>query len=128
LSLKEGKNSYEESFNDIKSFDCSGSSAYDALKKLGEAYGMQLKLNYEQQSFGFIPTKNPVNRGFYLTPNVNLKSLDISTDAQSQTTMLNVTGPTDSLGNEISILGVTPPVFLAWFGGSPAAYHNNNTY
>jgi hypothetical protein len=125
LSLKEGKNSYEESFNDIKSFDVSGSNAYDALKKLGEAYGMQLKLNYEQQSFGFMPTKNPINRGFFLTPNVNLKALDISTDAQSQTTMLNVTGAADSSGSEISILGAIPPVFLAWFGGSPATNKTN---
>jgi hypothetical protein len=32
--------------------------------------------------------------------------------------MLNVTGARDSLGNEISILGVIPPVFLTWFGGA----------
>jgi hypothetical protein len=118
LAAENNTSTSAQSFNDIKSFSISGSNAYDALVKLGEAFGMQLKLNYEQQTFGFIPTKKPINRGFYLNPSINLQSLQISTDGKSQTTVLNICGPTDSFNNEITILGTIPASILNWFGST----------
>jgi hypothetical protein len=116
LAERDGVTTGEESFNDVKSFDLSDSNAYDALTKLASAFGMQLKLNYEQQSFGFIPDKNLLDKGFYLNPKVSLKELSISTDGKSQTTVLNVCGPTDSLSHEITLIGTIPASVLNWFG------------
>jgi hypothetical protein len=118
LAAQQGTTTAAQSFNDIKSFSVSGSNAYDALTKLAEAYGMQLKLNYEQESFGFVPIKKPLNRGFYLNPNINLKTLGIKTNGESQTTVLNVCGPKDSNGNEISLIPVIPESILSWFGST----------
>lgn len=53
-----------------------------------------IKVNDQYQIYYFIPQKNPKFSGLYYSPQVDVKSLDISQDAASLTTLLNVTGPT----------------------------------
>jgi hypothetical protein len=102
-------------FNSFATFSCENVSAFDALKILGDTYGMQLKVDYSDRSFGFIPVKNPIDRGFRMNPYSNLTNLGLTTDSQSQITIMNVLGGEDYLGNPITILSEIPPTILNYF-------------
>ena len=75
-------------------FSISGSNALNANITLANDNGLVIKVNDQYQIYYFIPQKNPEFSGLYYSPQVDVKSLDISQDAASLTTLLNVTGPT----------------------------------
>lgn len=81
-------------YNPALVFSISGSNALNANITLANDNGLVIKVNDQYQFYYFIPQKNPEFSGLYYSPQVDVKSLDISQDAASLTTLLNVTGPT----------------------------------
>ena len=81
-------------YNPALVFSISGSNALNANITLANDNGLVIKVNDQYQIYYFIPQKNPEFSGLYYSPQVDVKSLDISQDAASLTTLLNVTGPT----------------------------------
>ena len=81
-------------YNPALVFSISGSNALNANITLANDNGLVIKVNDQYQIYYFIPQKNPKFSGLYYSPQVDVKSLDISQDAASLTTLLNVTGPT----------------------------------
>lgn len=81
-------------YNPALVFSISGSNALNANITLANDNGLVIKVNDKYQIYYFIPQKNPEFSGLYYSPQVDVKSLDISQDAASLTTLLNVTGPT----------------------------------
>ena len=75
-------------------FSISNSNALNANITLANDNGLVIKVNDQYKAYYFIPQKNPEFSGLYYSPQVDVKSLDISQDAASLTTLLNVTGPT----------------------------------
>ena len=69
---------------------------------------MILDVDYNNQSFSFIPSKSIYFKGLYLNPYHNLQQLEISTSSQSMATILTITGLTDIDNNEISLLPDIP--------------------
>lgn len=80
-------------YNPALVFSISGSNALNANITLANDNGLVIKVNDKYQIYYFIPQKNPEFSGLYYSPQVDVKSLDISQDAASLTTLLNVTGP-----------------------------------
>ena len=120
----------DSTFNSFATFSCENVSAFDALKILGDTYGMQLRVDYSDRSFGFIPVKNPIDRGFRMNPYSNLTNLGLTTDSQSQITIMNVLGGEDYLGNPITILSEIPPTILNYFHTEywKTSKYDNNLY
>ena len=81
-------------YNPALVFSISNSNALNANITLANDNGLVIKVNDQYQIYYFIPQKNPEFSGLYYSPQVDVKSLDISQDAASLTTLLNVTGPT----------------------------------
>ena len=81
-------------YNPALVFSISSSNALNANITLANDNGLVIKVNDQYQIYYFIPQKNPEFSGLYYSPQVDVKSLDISQDAASLTTLLNVTGPT----------------------------------
>lgn len=81
-------------YNPALVFSISGSNALNANITLANDNGLVIKVNDQYQIYYFIPQKNPEFSGLYYSPQVDVKSLDISQDAASLTTLLNITGPT----------------------------------
>ena len=50
-----------------------------------------------------------------MNPYSNLTNLGLTTDSQSQITIMNVLGGEDYLGNPITILSEIPPTILNYF-------------
>ena len=123
---------FGDSYNELRTFSVSNSNAYNALVTLAEAYGMILDVDYNNQSFCFIPSKSIYFKGLYLNPYHNLQQLEISTSSQSMATILTITGLTDIDNNEISLLPDIPQSIINWFattewastGYSPFLYSN----
>ena len=84
----------DDDYNPALVFSISGSNALNANITLANDNGLVIKVNDQYQIYYFIPQKNPEFSGLYYSPQVDVKSLDISQDAASLTTLLNVTGPT----------------------------------
>ena len=84
----------DSDYNPALVFSISGSNALNANITLANDNGLVIKVNDQHQVYYFIPQKNPEFSGLYYSPQVDVKSLDISQDAASLTTLLNVTGPT----------------------------------
>ena len=105
----------QPSYNDIKSFSVSNSNAFDALKSLAEFYGMDIKVNSKLHSFAFTPLKNPLDKGFRLSPLLDLSSFSLSTDSQSMLTIMNVKGVEMPNGDYLTLLSSIPPSILSWF-------------
>lgn len=84
----------DQDYNPALVFSISGSNALNANITLANDNGLVIKVNDQYQIYYFIPQKNPKFSGLYYSPQVDVKSLDISQDAASLTTLLNVTGPT----------------------------------
>ena len=103
----------ESSYNEIKSFSVSDSNAFDALKSLAEFYGMDIKVNGQSHSFGFIPLKNPLDKGNRLSPLLNLSSFNLTTDSQSMLTVMNVKGIEMPNGDYLTLLSSIPPSILS---------------
>lgn len=103
----------EPSYNEMKSFSVSDSNAFDALKSLGEFYGMDIKVNCQSHSFGFIPLKNPLDKGNRLSPLLNLSSFNLTTDSQSMLTVMNVKGIEMPNGDYLTLLSSIPPSILS---------------
>lgn len=106
----------QSTYNTIQSFSVDTSNAFDALKTLAESYGMDIKVNGQHHSFGFIPLKNPRDKGLRFSPVLNLANLDLSTDSQSLVTVLNVKGVTMPNNEYLTILPTIPPRIFSWFG------------
>lgn len=81
-------------YNPALVFSISNSNALNANITLANDNGLVIKVNDQYKAYYFIPQKNPEFSGLYYSPQVDVKSLDISQDAASLTTLLNVTGPT----------------------------------
>ena len=81
-------------YNPALVFSISSSNALNANITLANDNGLVIKVNDQYEAYYFIPQKNPEFSGLYYSPQVDVKSLDISQDAASLTTLLNVTGPT----------------------------------
>ena len=105
----------QPSYNEIKSFSVSSSNAFDALKSLAEFYGMDIKVNGQSHSFGFVPLKNPLDKGLRLSPLLNLSSFNLTTDSQSMLTVMNVQGVEMPNGDYLTLLSSIPPSILSWF-------------
>ena len=84
----------DDDYNPALVFSISGSNALNANITLANDNGLVIKVNDQYKAYYFIPQKNPEFSGLYYSPQVDVKSLDISQDAASLTTLLNVTGPT----------------------------------
>lgn len=84
----------DSDYNPALVFSISGSNALNANITLANDNGLVIKVNDKYQIYYFIPQKNPEFSGLYYSPQVDVKSLDISQDAASLTTLLNITGPT----------------------------------
>lgn len=81
-------------YNPALVFSISNSNALNANITLANDNGLVIKVNDQYKIYYFIPQKNPEFSGLYYSPQVDVKSLDISQDAASLTTLLNITGPT----------------------------------
>ena len=84
----------DDDYNPALVFSISNSNALNANITLANDNGLVIKVNDQYKAYYFIPQKNPEFSGLYYSPQVDVKSLDISQDAASLTTLLNVTGPT----------------------------------
>ena len=88
------RESLDPDYNPALVFSISNSNALNANITLANDNGLVIKVNDQYKAYYFIPQKNPEFSGLYYSPQVDVKSLDISQDAASLTTLLNVTGPT----------------------------------
>lgn len=88
------RESLDPDYNPALVFSISSSNALNANITLANDNGLVIKVNDQYKVYYFIPQKNPEFSGLYYSPQVDVKSLDISQDAASLTTLLNVTGPT----------------------------------
>lgn len=95
-------------------FSISGSNALNANITLANDNGLVIKVNDQYQKYYFIPQKNPEFSGLYYSPQVDVKSLDISQDAASLTTLLNVTGPTFD-DSEVTLIPTITSFFYDFF-------------
>lgn len=102
------------SWNDIVSFSISDSNAYQALATLGENNEFIINVDYASHSFWFVPQKSPVSKGFYFNPWNNLQDFSLSGNSDSLITVLNITGPEDFNGQEITLVPEIPPVIASF--------------
>lgn len=95
-------------YNVVVSYSCSNSNAYAALKELGSQNEYILRSDYFTRRFWFIPRKKVEFRGYYVRPTINLQDFTLSGNGENLTTVLNVTGPEDIEGNEITLVPSLP--------------------
>lgn len=101
-------------YNPALVFSISGSNALNANITLANDNGLVIKVNDQYEAYYFIPQKNPEFSGLYYSPQVDVKSLDISQDAASLTTLLNVTGPTFD-DSEVTLIPTITGFFYDFF-------------
>jgi hypothetical protein len=106
ILLKEGNNSI--GFNSSFSFSCSNSNAYAALVALAQQEDFILKVDYSSNTFGFIPSKNPVFNGYYVNPQTNLQQLDISSNGENLVTIMNVSGRKNQDDQDFTLIPQIP--------------------
>lgn len=101
-------------YNAAITFSVSNSNALNALIQLAEQRGLNIQVDDKTATFYFIPAKAEEFSGLYYSPQIDISNLSISQQAQSLTTVLNVTGQT--LNNqEITLLPSVPSMFLTLF-------------
>lgn len=109
------KNTQEEyTLNQWVSFECSDSSAYNALKQLATENELMIMVDYSNHNFWFAPTHNIIFNGYYFNPNNNLQQFAVKGSAQNLVTVLNVTGPKDINDQEITLVPSLPNEVMAW--------------
>ena len=107
-------NGEEYTLNQWVSFECSDSSAYNALKQLAAENELMIMVDYSNHNFWFAPKHNIIFNGYYFNPNNNLQQFAIKGSAQNLVTVLNVTGPKDINNQEITLVPSLPNEVMAW--------------
>lgn len=106
--------SEEYTLNQWVSFECSESSAYNALKQLASDNGFILMVDYGSHNCWFAPKQNIVFHGYYFNPLNNLQQFAVKGSAQNLITVLNVSGPQDLNNQEITLVPTLPDGVVAW--------------
>lgn len=108
----------EYTLNQWVSFECSESSAYNALKQLAADNGLMIMVDYAAHNFWFVPKHNIIFHGYYFNPNNNLQQFSVRGSAQNLITVLNVTGPKDVNNHEITLVPHLPTQVVNWIASS----------
>lgn len=113
--------------NAVVSFECSGTNAFEALKKLATDNELILRVDYLNNNIYFIPQKNWWFKGYYFNPHINLQQFALQGSNENMATVLNVTGARDINDQEITLVPSIPEDFESYVTDSDwehSVYYN----